>query len=74
MRQMCTKPGLEQVRRITERGGWVAQSVECLTLDLSSGLHLRVVSSSPVLASTLLKKKKRGREGEGEMDKTYNQL
>ena len=27
---------------------WVAQSVECLTLDISSGLDLRVVCSSPL--------------------------
>ena len=30
-------------------GAWVAQSVGCLTLDLSSGLDLRVVRSSPTL-------------------------
>ena len=32
---------------------WVAQGVQRLTLDLSSGLDLRVVSSSPALCSTL---------------------
>ena len=41
-------------------GAWVAQSVKHLTHDLSSGLHLRVVSSGPVLAPywawSLLKK------------------
>ena len=31
----------------------MAQSVERLTLDLSSGLDLRVVSSSPALDSVL---------------------
>lgn len=31
------------------RGAWVIQSVKCLTLDLSSGIDLRVMSSSPVL-------------------------
>ena len=31
----------------------MAQSVECLTLDLSSGLDLRVMGSSPTLVSTL---------------------
>ena len=32
---------------------WLAESVKCLTLDLSSGLDLRVVSSSPILGSAL---------------------
>ena len=32
---------------------WVAQSVKRLTLDFSSGLDLRVVSSSTTLGSTL---------------------
>ena len=32
---------------------WVAQSVEPLSLDLSSGLDLRIMSSSPMLASAL---------------------
>ena len=32
-------------------GAWAARSVECPALDLSSGLDLRVVSSSPVLSS-----------------------
>jgi len=45
-------------------GAWVAQSVKHLTLDLSSGLDLWVMSSNPVLGSTLgveptLKKKRR---------------
>ena len=34
-------------------GAWVAQSVKCLTLDLSSGLDLMVVSWSPALSSML---------------------
>ena len=32
---------------------WLAQSLECPSLDLTSGLDLRVVSSSPMLDSTL---------------------
>ena len=35
------------------RGTWLAQSVKPPTLDLSSGLDLRVMSSSPALGSTL---------------------
>ena len=35
------------------RGTWVAQSVECLTLDCGSGHDPRVVGSSPTLGSTL---------------------
>ena len=34
---------------VNSRGTWVAQSVECLTLDLSSGLDLGVGSSRPSL-------------------------
>ena len=34
------------------RGVWMGQLVERLTLDLSSGLDLRVMSSSPALGST----------------------
>ena len=37
----------------SSRGAWVAQLVKCPTLDLSSGLDLRVMSSSPVLGSAL---------------------
>ena len=37
----------------TNGGAWVAQSVKHRTLDLSSGLALRVVSSSPTLGSML---------------------
>ena len=46
-------------------GTWVAPSVKRLTLDLSSGLDLRIMSSSPELGSmpamepTLKKKKKK---------------
>ena len=45
-------------------GAWMAQSAEHVTFDLSSGLDLRVVSSSPMWGSTLgvkptSKKKKR---------------
>ena len=32
---------------------WVAQSVKQVTLDLNSGLDLRVVGSSPTLGSTV---------------------
>ena len=32
-------------------GTWVAQSVECLTLDLSLDLDFRVMSSSPAIGS-----------------------
>ena len=35
------------------RGAWVAQSVEPLTLDFGSGHDPRVVASSPVSGSTL---------------------
>jgi len=34
-------------------GTWVAQSVECLTLGLTSGLDLRLMCSSPALGSTV---------------------
>ena len=39
--------------RKKRRGAWVAQLVKCLTLDLSSGLDLRVVSSRLALSSML---------------------
>ena len=35
------------------RGAWVAQSVECPTLDFVSGCHLRVVRRSSALGSAL---------------------
>ena len=35
------------------QGAWVAQLVKHLTLDLSLGLALRAVSSSPILGSML---------------------
>ena len=49
----------------------MAQSVECPAFDLSSGLDLRVVSSSPALDSTLgveptLGRKREGAGGRGE--------
>ena len=34
-------------------GTWMGQLAKHLTLDLSSGLDLRVMSSSPTLGSTL---------------------
>ena len=44
---------------------WLAQSDKYLTLDLSSGLDLRVMSSSPALGSMLgmepTKKKKKNK-------------
>ena len=39
--------------KVKIQGTWVAQSVKHLTLDLSSGLDLRVLSSSPTLGSML---------------------
>ena len=50
----------------------MAQSVKRLTLDLSSGLDLKVVSSSPTLGSTLgvkLRKEERQEEGKKERKK-----
>lgn len=38
--------------KYSNRGPWVAQLVKPLTLDFSSGLDLRVMSSSPMLGST----------------------
>ena len=40
-------------KKCQEWGAWVAPLVRRLTLDLISGLDLRVVSSSPALGSTL---------------------
>ena len=37
----------------SSRGTWVTQSVECLTLDFSSGRDPRAVGSSPTLGSVL---------------------
>ena len=34
-------------------GAWAAQLVKCFTLHLSSGLGLRVMSSTPTLGSAL---------------------
>ena len=42
-------PELKFKKRKEKRGAQVAQLVECLTLDLSSGLNLGVVSLSPTL-------------------------
>ena len=39
--------------KIKARGTWVAQLVKHPTLSYSSGLDVRVVSSSPTLDSTL---------------------
>ena len=49
----------------TVTGTWGAQPIKCPTLDLSSGLDLRAVSSSPALGSpcwvwSLLKKGEKG--------------
>ena len=45
-------PVREQFKR-ENRGIWVVQSVKRLALDLSLGLDLRVMSSSPVFGSML---------------------
>ena len=42
---------MSNIKRIKSRGAWVAQAVKHLTLDLSSGLDLRVVSSKRSLGS-----------------------
>jgi len=52
------------ILRVLLGGTWAARSVKHPTLELSSGLDLRVVSSSPMLGSMLgvepaLKKKKK---------------
>ena len=41
------------VKSLRLRGSWIAQSVEPLTLNFSSGHNLRVVRLSPLLGSTL---------------------
>ena len=40
-------------RTLLERGAWVVQPGECLTLDFSSGHCPRVMGSSPASGSTL---------------------
>ena len=61
-----TCPALLWYLKSKQSGTWVAQSVKHLTLDLSVGLDLRVMSSSPMLSSNagrgayLKKKKNRG--------------
>ena len=47
------KPNSENKKIGLFWGNWVAQSVKCLTLDLSSGLDLRVVNLSPPTGSML---------------------
>ena len=42
-----------EFRRLEFWGTWAAQSVMLLTLDLSSGPDLRVMSSSPMSGSVL---------------------
>ena len=49
----CKVSILCAVSKIRNWGTWVAQLVEHLTPDLSSGLDLRVVGSSPILGSAL---------------------
>ena len=44
---------LAAVQKAYWRGTWVIQSVKRPTPDLSSGLDLRVMTSSPVLGSVL---------------------
>ena len=41
------------LKMISSRGSWVAQSVKLLTLDLTSGLDLNIMSSSLALGSML---------------------
>ena len=41
------------IKIFPDKLAWVAQSVKHLLLDLSSGLDLRVLSSSPTLGSML---------------------
>lgn len=45
--------GMTSMEKILGWGTWVTQSVWWQTLDLSSGLHLRVVNSSSALGSML---------------------
>lgn len=55
------------IKEIILRGAWVAQSFTCQTFDLSTGLDVGVMSSSPALRSMLGMEptfKKRGRERE----------
>ena len=44
-----SEPFLKLLFKILHRGAWVAQSLKRPTLDLSSGLDLRVMSSSHTL-------------------------
>ena len=44
---------ISQIYPELQWGTWGSQLAKCLTLDLSSGLNVRIVSSSPVLASIL---------------------
>ena len=41
------------LKRLPRRGTWVAQLIECLTLDVGSGCDPRVMRSSPTLGSVL---------------------
>ena len=45
--------GYSALKKDVIRGTWVAQSLKCLTLDLSSGQELRVMSRSLALGPTL---------------------
>lgn len=58
-----------------ELGAWVARSVKQLTLDLCSGLDLRVLSSSRMLAQcgANLKKKKKNKERESQVMRPYSE-
>ena len=51
---------LPPTQKCTTTGAWISQSLKHLTLDLSSGLDLRVMSSSPTLGFKKLHSK--GRE------------
>lgn len=47
----------------------MAQSVKCLTVDLGSGLSLRVVSSSPVLGSKVVGMKSISKQNKTKVNK-----
>ena len=50
----CKSAGRQKIiEKILSWGDWVAQLTEHPTLNLSSGLDLRVVSLGPMLGSTL---------------------
>lgn len=46
-----------RTRELSARGAWAAPAVKNPALGLSSGLHLRVLSSNSALGSSFLKRK-----------------